>query len=159
MLLFLLLPALLQGVAMFVDEFVFHRRRGLPRWERLGHPLDTLTAAACYGWLVAVPANHPYALHVYVALCAFSCLFITKDELVHAKRCEAREIWLHAVLFVLHPIVFLSFGLIWLSGSEAWLVQGALASTLALFVYQFAYWNLRSQPEAVPAPTPVEGAE
>ncbi len=66
----LLLPVLMQGLAMFVDEFVFHRRRGLPRWERLGHPLDTLMVALCYGWLVAVPPSHARALGTYVRLCA-----------------------------------------------------------------------------------------
>ncbi len=144
MLAWLLLPAALQGLAMFVDEFVFHRKRGLPRWERLGHPLDTLTVASCYGWLVAVPPSYPHALGVYVGLCAFSCLFITKDEIIHAKVCEPFETWLHAVLFVLHPIVFLGFGMIWFSGAGAWVLKGALASTLALLAYQFSYWNLRS---------------
>jgi len=140
----LLFPAFLQALAMFVDEFVFHRKRGLPRWERLGHPLDTLTAAICYGWLVAVPATQPRALGVYVGLCACSCLFITKDEIVHARLCEPLETWLHAVLFVLHPIVFLAFGLIWISGTQPWILTGALASTLALLVYQGVYWNMRS---------------
>ena len=147
----LLLPAFLQGLAMFVDEFVFHRKRGLPRWERLGHPLDTLTAALCYGWLVAVPPSQPGALSVYVGTCAFSCLFITKDELVHAKLCEPLETWLHAVLFVLHPIVFLAFGLVWRSGNDAWVLKGALGSTLALLAYQLLYWNLRTV-RASPAP-------
>ena len=44
----------LQGLAMLVDELLFHRRRGLPRWERIGHPIDTLSVLACYGvslWL------------------------------------------------------------------------------------------------------------
>ncbi|HKO51452.1 MAG TPA: hypothetical protein VJV79_27275 [Polyangiaceae bacterium] len=141
----LLLPVFLQALAMLVDELVFHRKRGLPRWERLGHPLDTLTAAICYGWLVAVPASSPRALAIYVGLCAFSCVFITKDEFVHAKRCEPRETWLHALLFVLHPIVFLALGLIWLSGTGAWVSKGALASTLALFTYQLVYWNLRTE--------------
>ncbi|HEY0468513.1 MAG TPA: hypothetical protein VGC79_30170 [Polyangiaceae bacterium] len=140
----LIFPAVLQGLAMLVDEFVFHRKRGLPRWERLGHPLDTLTTAICYGWLVALPPHQPYALGVYVGLCAFSCLFITKDELVHARLCEPLETWLHAVLFVLHPIVFLAFGLVWLSGTDAWLLKGALGSTLALLTYQVVYWNLHS---------------
>ena len=147
MLVVLLFPAVLQGLAMFADEFVFHRKRGLPRWERLGHPLDTLTAALCYGWLVAVPANHPHALGIYVGLCAFSCLFITKDEFVHAKLCEPLETWLHSLLFVLHPIVFLGFGVIWHSGAEAWVLKGALGSTLAVFAYQLLYWNARSVPE------------
>jgi hypothetical protein len=145
----LLFPALFQGLAMFVDELVFHRRRGLPRWERLGHPLDTLTTALCYSWLVAVPAARPHALAVYLALCAFSCLFITKDELVHARLCEPLEIWLHALLFVLHPIVFLAFGLLWRSGVDLWVLKAALGSTLVVLVYQIAYWNLGGSPTRV----------
>lgn len=139
----LLLPAALQGLAMLIDEFVFHRRRGLPRWERLGHPLDTLTTLLCYAWLVGVPANKPNALGIYLALCAFSCLFITKDEFVHARLCAPLETWLHALLFVLHPVVFLAFGVIWYSGSHDWILRGALGSTLALLTYQFVYWNWR----------------
>jgi hypothetical protein len=130
---------------MCVDELVFHRKRGLPRWERLGHPLDTLTTALCYGWLVWVPASSPHALGVYVALCAFSCLFITKDELVHARLCEPLEIWLHALLFVLHPIVFLAFGAIWYSAAQAWAPKVMLGTTLVFMAYQFLYWN---RPEA-----------
>ncbi|HEX2671359.1 MAG TPA: hypothetical protein VHM25_10835, partial [Polyangiaceae bacterium] len=135
MLQLLLLPVLLQGLAMFVDEFVFHRKRGLPRWERLGHPLDSLTVALCYAWLVLVPAGHPHALGIYVGLCAFSCLFITKDEMVHSKLCAPLETWLHAVLFVLHPVVFLTLGLVWRSGTQAWVLKAALGSTLGLFAY------------------------
>ena len=134
---------MLQALTLSVDELVFHRKRGLPRWERLGHPLDTLTAALCYGWLATMPANGASAVPVYVALCAFSCLFITKDELVHARLCEPLETWLHAVLFVLHPIVFLSFFVIWQAGVHEWIIQGALASSLALLTYQAAYWNWR----------------
>lgn len=133
---------------MFVDEFVFHRKRGLPRWERLGHPLDTLTTALCYGWLLATPASTPHALEIYIALCAFSCVFITKDELVHSRLCAPLEIWLHAVLFVLHPIVFLGFGFIWYSGENSWVLTAALSSTLALFAYQIVYWNFRAAPVA-----------
>lgn len=147
MLAWLLIPPALQALAMFVDEGLFHRKRGLPRWERLGHPLDTLTAAACYGFLLAMPRSHPHALPIYIGLCAFSCLFITKDELVHAKACEPLEIWLHSLLFVLHPIVFLCFGWIWDSGGQRWILQGAFASTLALASYQFLYWQLRAKPE------------
>ena len=141
----LLLPAALQALVMFADELVFHRRRGLPRWERLGHPLDTLTAALCYGWLVVVPASTANALGIYVALCAFSCLFITKDELVHARLCEPLETWLHAVLFVLHPIVFLAFGVIWQLGLAPWAPKAALALTMMFGAYQVTYWAARGQ--------------
>jgi hypothetical protein len=141
MLALLLLPALLQMFAMFFDELVFHRKRGLPKWERWGHPLDTLTAVLCYGWLKLTPAQSPHALAVYVALCAFSCLFITKDEFVHARLCEPTETWLHALLFVLHPLVFLGFGLIWQLRLAPWLITLELFLTLGLLVHQLVYWS------------------
>lgn len=141
MLLLLLLPALLQMLAMAVDEFVFHRRRGLPRWERLGHPLDTLTALACYAWLLFAPATKPSTLGVYLGLCAFSCLFITKDEFVHARLCGPQETWLHAVLFVLHPIVFLGFWLLAQRGGYRVLLQIELVLTLGLLFHQLVYWS------------------
>jgi hypothetical protein len=142
MLAILLLPAFLQAAAMLADELIFHRRRGLPRWERLGHPLDTSSVALCYAWLVTTPASAPHALAVYVALCAVSCLLITKDEFVHSKLCEPSENWLHALLFVLHPIVFLAFGLIWRAESGPWPLKVALGSTLAWLGYQVVYWSM-----------------
>jgi uncharacterized membrane protein len=141
MLALLLVPALLQMLVMFFDEFVFHRKRGLPRWERIGHPLDTATAALCYGWLLMASPASPGALPVYVALCAFSCLFITKDEFVHARLCEPLETWLHALLFVLHPIVFFAFGVIWRLGTAAWVLEAELFATLGLLAYQLLYWS------------------
>ncbi len=119
------------------------RKRGLPRWERVGHPLDTLTVAACYAWLVANRPG-PHALPVYIGLAAFSCLFVTKDEFVHARVCDGLESWLHAVLFVLHPVVFLAFGVLWYAhaGQGAWFVRAQLAATLTFFVYQVLYWSV-----------------
>ncbi len=137
----LLIPALLQMGAMFFDEFVFHRKRGLPKWERLGHPLDTLSAIACYAWLAFRPPASPHALAVYVALCLFSCLFITKDEFIHAQVCEPTEMWLHALLFVLHPIVFLGFGVIWYFGLAPVVVKVELLLSVGLLVHQLVYWS------------------
>lgn len=137
---FLLAP-LLQGVTMLVDEMVFHRRRGLPRWERLGHPLDTLTVVLAYLWaLVHAPTRG--AIIGYALLAFFSCLFVTKDEPVHARVCNAGEMWLHAVQFVLHPIVFLAFGLFWIGGADGALLWLWLAATAAFGVYQLVYWSI-----------------
>jgi hypothetical protein len=138
----LLAPAALQALAMLFDEGWFHRRRGLPRWERLGHPVDTASVALCYGWLLAREPADPGALEVYVALAAFSCLLVTKDEFVHARHCAPAEQWLHAVLFVLHPIVFLAFGLLWRSGGGGRVIAAQFALTLAFCTYQLAYWSL-----------------
>lgn len=146
----LLLPVVLQMVAMAFDEGVFHRRRGLPRWERIGHPLDTATVALAYGWLVLTSPAAPHALPVYVALAVFSCLFVTKDELVHAKECSPAEGWLHAVLFVLHPVVFLAFGLLWWRGEAPWVLRGQLVMTVAFALYQVLYWSVFWKPSPRP---------
>ena len=129
-------PIALQALAMLVDEFYFHRRRDLPRWERIGHPLDTLTIVACLVWLLAGGG-----LTGYVVLAIASTLFVTKDEAVHTKHSSAGEHWLHAVLFALHPIVLAAFAyLAWRGESTALKIQ--LAVTLGFFGYQVIYWNV-----------------
>lgn len=155
--LILCLPFALQGVLMLVDEFVYHRRRGLGRWERLGHPIDTLAALLCLA-LAARTGFTSQRLAVFIALGALSCLLITKDEFVHHRECTAGESWLHSLLFVLHPMVLLSAGTIWflretspgtrpvlLAGVDARLVAGVLDTQLilvaAFFLYQVFYWS------------------
>jgi hypothetical protein len=129
-----------QGAAMFVDERTYHRRRGLPRWERLGHPLDTVTVLACYAWLFAARPTVGHAL-AYAGLVAFSSLFVTKDEPVHAGRCSRGEQWLHALLFVLHPAVLIGAGWLWWTGRPRALFAAALALTACFAAYQLIYWN------------------
>ncbi|MDQ3368146.1 MAG: bifunctional 2-polyprenyl-6-hydroxyphenol methylase/3-demethylubiquinol 3-O-methyltransferase UbiG, partial [Myxococcota bacterium] len=149
----LLAPVGVQALAMLVDEVWFHRRRGLPRWERIGHPLDTLTIVLCLGWLLAMPRDASAALPGYVALAIGSSLFVTKDEPVHARLCSGGEQWLHAVLFVLHPIVLGAFGLLWWQG-ETGLLAVQLAVTVAFLGYQVGYWNVwRPRAEARAAAT------
>jgi hypothetical protein len=139
----LALVFLLQGGVMAVDEIYCHRRRGLARWERLGHPLDTLTFIACLGFLLL---TDPTLLHVklYTALTIFSCVFITKDEWEHRGRSiSAFENWLHALLFVLHPIVLIVAGWMWWSGEAEFraLTTTAVAAGLGFMLYQTIYWN------------------
>ena len=113
-----LLPFALQGLAMGVDEFALHRRRAVPRWEWLGHLLDTLVFLGCLAIPLALrpaPAN----LRVYGALAAGSCLLVTKDEWIHRRLCSGTEHWLHAVLFILHPVVLAATGCLWLGAGGA----------------------------------------
>lgn len=137
---FFMIPFLLQGVAMFFDEYYFHRKRGLPLWERIGHPLDTLSVVVSYAFLYL---NQPSDsnLKIYIALCAFSCILITKDEFVHTELCEARENWLHAVLFVLHPISFLSAGIIWKENLNPNLIALQPVFIFVFMIYQILYWS------------------
>jgi hypothetical protein len=122
----------LQGGFMAVDEFYFHFRRELPKWERLGHPLDTFFYILA---LFIIWSNGLSSLAIAAAV--VSTLLITKDEIVHAKTCSGGEQWLHAILFILHPIclifAFLSVG--------EWSLY--ILSVLILFlVYQIYYWNI-----------------
>ena len=141
MLALVVLAAALQALAMIFDEGHFHASRALPRWERLGHPLDTASVAACYAWLALAP-RATTSLEVYAGLGALSCMLVTKDEFVHARLCAPAEHWLHAVLFVLHPIVLAGFGWAWWTG-HATLVHAQLALTLAFGAYQLVRWNFK----------------
>lgn len=166
-------PLLAQGVLIAVDEFHFHRQRGLPRWERLGHPLDTITTIACFLVPLLFPFGEGAALG-YAGACAFSCVFVTKDEWVHARLCPPAEVWLHAMLFVVHPLVFLGVGFLWWAGDAgAWgldprtfrsVVTFQAALMAAFLCYQVTWWGLLGKgrwpashgPAGAPATTPVE---
>jgi hypothetical protein len=142
----LAIPLVLQGLAMVVDEFWFHHKRGLRAWEKWGHPFDTLTVIAAFAYLWNRDFGTKEAV-IFAVLSFFSCLFVTKDEWVHAKECPATEQWLHAVLFVLHPLVFLSGGFGWWLWSRGELalfpvMLGFQIGVLSVFgVYQVAYWQ------------------
>ena len=71
--LFPLLPFLVQMIVIGIDEFYFHIRRGLPKWERWGHPLDTLTVLGCFLFVLWVPFT-AFTLKIYIGIALFSCL-------------------------------------------------------------------------------------
>jgi hypothetical protein len=133
-------PFIFQTIAMCFDELYFHKKRGLPLWEKIGHPLDTLTVLIAYLFL---SFNEPslFNLKVYIFLSAFSCLFVTKDEFVHTKYCEAKENWLHAVLFILHPLTFLSAGFIWFYQLSPFFLKIQPFVILFVLSYQILYWS------------------
>lgn len=152
-----LLPFALQTIAMAFDEGYFHYRRGLPKWERIGHPLDTLSVLVCMGYVLFVPFSAK-TLPLYIVLASFSSILVTKDEFVHKKHCPAAENWLHALLFTLHPITLTSAGFIWPVAQGAavapWIARWLNApESLALFLrcqfsamglfllYQIVFWN------------------
>lgn len=153
----ILLPFLLQTVLMSADEYIFHRKRGLPLWEKLGHPLDTMSVLGLYFFILMAPYT-ALNLKWFIALGVLSCLMITKDEFVHKHHCSGSEQWLHAVLFVNHPILLTSLGLCWpvLHDQPTFsLIQNLMPSssdvTLAIklqttmisgfLMYQIVYWN------------------
>ncbi len=128
-----------QGILMAVDEFGFHRRREVPRWERIGHPLDTLTVLFPLLLTLRLPPSPPWTV-VFLGLAVFSCVFVTKDEWVHARACVPAEQWLHALLFVLHPVVFLMVFGLWRAGETIWIgMQTVLVASF--LIWQILYWN------------------
>lgn len=130
--------AILQGTTILVDEFVFHHRRGLPRWERIGHPIDTALVLACLLIVSFAPRTHINEI-IYYGLVILSSICITKDEWVHRKFCTADEMWLHAVLFILHPLLLISAAFNWDTHPDY--VQMVMAGIFSFFIYQIVYWN------------------
>lgn len=158
MIFLILIPFAVQTLIIMADEFYFHVKRGLPKWERLGHPLDTLTVLACFAFVLFVPYSSS-ALKIYIALSIFSCFFVTKDEFVHKECCPASEQWLHAILFLNHPILLTATGLLWRAIDKPplplWInelvpyaqniqmffyVQTGFSALF--FIYQLIYWNI-----------------
>lgn len=136
------IPFAVQILAMTFDEFYFHWKRGLPLWERVGHPLDTLSVLFVMGYVLYVPFSKS-AFFVFLALAILSCLLVTKDEWVHRKHCSGKEQWLHALLFINHPLLLLSMGLIWpLQGVYRLLLFIQFFMTGLFFIYQVIYWNI-----------------
>jgi len=151
-------PFVLQGIIMGLDEGYFHVRRGLPKWERIGHPLDTLSMLVCLGYVLFVPYSADH-LKTYIILAVISCIMVTKDEFVHKHVCPRSEMWLHALLFSLHPLILLSTAFIWIYTTSpfpplwlsGWLKYPDLLSVFLLlqtflaaifFLYQVVFWNV-----------------
>lgn len=128
---------------MGVDELYCHRKRELRRWERLGHPLDTLCFVLCLAFLLW-RAPSEAALWIYGALAVFSCLFVTKDEWQHRELCGGMENWLHSVLFMLHPVLLIWAGWLWWQGSAVFfsVISGALGLSVFFGIYQLVFWNV-----------------
>jgi hypothetical protein len=119
----LLLPLIVQAIVIFVDEFYFHFAPGQPRWERIGHSLDTVTVLAPVLWLlVSAPSERN--------LIVFSCC----RSLCSGRALEPRRALYHASA---EPITWLGE----FHGLE--FALPAQAAALALYmISQAVYWNL-----------------
>ncbi|MGE5196295.1 MAG: hypothetical protein ACM3JI_03070 [Anaerolineae bacterium] len=151
------IPFTLQALLIGLDEGCFHIKRGLPRWERIGHPIDTFSVLLCFAYVLLFPFSKGF-LQGYVVLSIVSCLLVTKDEFIHKHHCPALEQWLHALLFLNHPVILTALGLSWpiirQADSPSWLAAWVDAPEklyaylvlqsffIALFLlYQIVYWN------------------
>lgn len=149
-----ILVVILHGLSILFDEFYFHRKRGLPLWERIGHPLDTLSVIICYSIIFILIPNQVNQ-YLYAAACLISCVLITKDEFIHQKYCTGGELWIHSILFILHPLVLIMAYLIWVdhySASQASSILWSILSLqlglqMALFIYQIIFWGYLWKPK------------
>ncbi len=119
---------------MFCDEFI-HHQRGLGLWERVGHPIDSF-----FFLLPFIYTQLFTNTNIFIILCLFSSLLITKDEFVHSKECEAKEQWLHSVLFVLHPIALYGLWYAWVNNLNQ-IIQVQSVIIFIFILYQIIYWN------------------
>ena len=124
---------------MGIDERI-HHQRGMGKWERFGHPLDTMTVLVPFIFVNTTSYSRDN-LFIYLSLCTFSCLFVTKDEFVHKDLCSKFEQWLHSLLFILHPLVFLSAGIIWREGGNTFLKMLPYLVGSFMF-YQIIIWSI-----------------
>lgn len=136
----LYLPFMLQGVLMVIDE-VFHYKRGLGLWERLGHPLDTLTVFVPLA-MVSLNDYSEAGQTVFISLGVFSCLFITKDEFIHTKECSFIENWLHSLLFILHPLIFVMTFILWKNHPEDQFIDFQPIIIGSFMLYQVFKWSI-----------------
>lgn len=127
------------SVVILIDEFYFHWKRNLPRWERLGHPVDTILFLLPIG-LLAFSEKTSLSEATYAYTSVLSCLCITKDEWIHAQHSGPSEIWFHSLLFTLHPVVLISGYFIW--GQHLTFVRLFFFAVLAFGIYQFIFWNV-----------------
>jgi hypothetical protein len=146
----LIAPFALQGIAISVDEFYFHHKRGLGWWERLGHPFDTISILICYSFILNSPPNYQNTL-IFISLSVFSSLLVTKDEFVHNKECGPTEQWLHSILFIIHPVTLIVLGLMWnntifVSPNELEIfnkfIKGQYIFICVFLTYQILYWSI-----------------
>lgn len=130
----------IQGLCMFVDEFYFHHKRGLGRWESIGHPVDTffflLPFIVCLNFAPAEVSEN-----IFIASSIISTLIITKDEWIHTEQSSPSENWLHSLLFILHP---LSLGVLYFywQNDEKFLIIFQTGIISLFFIYQVVYWNI-----------------
>lgn len=134
-----LTATVIQSLAILFDEFYFHRKRGLPKWEIIGHPIDTSIVIACFLFLAFAEKN-PTNEVIYYILAIASCLCVTKDEWIHHKYCSSPEMWLHAVLFMMHPLILFTAVDIWEDSRPLFL---AIAGGIFVFLlWEILYWNI-----------------
>lgn len=142
------------SILMIFDEFFFHRKRILPKWERIGHPIDTVFILLCFLVVICLPMTK-LSIILYFSLSVLSCFIIVKDESIHLKYCGKYEQYLHALLFILHPILLIILFFSWSSFTKSYfsdmdyfnspllknIIYFQFISATLFLSYQILFWN------------------
>jgi hypothetical protein len=128
----------IHALLLAYDDIVLHRRRGLPRWERIGHPIDAAFFSFPIGFVAWMGASASPSIYFILAL--MSCLIIIKDEWVHVKRINGLEATLHAALFVIHPVTLYTAWELGKTGQTSGL-RWTWVALLGVVAFQIVYWN------------------
>jgi hypothetical protein len=139
----------LQSGLQLLDELRFHRRRGLARIEGWSHASD----AFLFGLIMGIPAFWPPAgpaLTIYLIGAVLSLLLVTKDEWIHARECTGTELWLHALMFIIHPLLLAGLAVLWLRSGSRPLFLGVALLALGWAIYQLAFWVIGADRRRLP---------
>lgn len=130
-----------QVAIMAFDEFHYHRRRGLEKFERWSHLADTtLFFAAVILPMLLIPS--PFNIGIYIFFAVASAVITTKDEWIHIRSCSGGEQWCHSILFLLHGAILVVLGILWNMDASS-LILRTLPIPVGLWgIYQFFYWNV-----------------
>lgn len=124
---------------MFFDEFYYHHKRRLGKWESIGHPIDSFFFLICFGFCALFQISD-FHFYIFIALSIISTLIITKDEWVHSEQSYPTENWLHSILFIIHPVALGALYFAWKFNFKT--VIQVQAFIIAVFMlYQIIYWN------------------
>ena len=145
MITFLLIIMSLQVILFHVDEYYFHRKRGLSKYEIA----SAITDGAFYvlPLIIATFAKFDSIWKtIFIVLAGISCLSIAKNELFYPAL-QVKERIIHSLLYVLHPILLYSFYISWKGNffdayPNFWILQLLyVAIGFKTVIYQIIYWN------------------
>jgi hypothetical protein len=161
MTIFLTVITILHGILFRVDEFMFHRKRGLKKVELINEVFDGVLFIGA----LAIPLFAGFSYwweKFYIALCIVSCLSIAKNEFFH-KGLEFGERFTHSLLYVLHPVILFAYYEGWKVNYfdkhyYVWLVQMLYVFLgFQAIAYQIIYWNYIHDPKSISDSPPEKG--
>ena len=142
---FLCFIVVFHGILYRIDEFKFHRQRGIGKTELTNSLIDGLIFLITLSIAMFSSFNY-WSEKIYIALSILSCLSIAKNEFFYGQLCKG-ERFTHSLLYVLHTIILYAYYLSWKTNYfdlhyYIWLTQ-LLYMILGFqaLTYSLIYWN------------------